>query len=83
MATIEVTYEEFRKLGAELLKALDVSDYDQIENGLHCLGCAYLGLGIKQPLSRAEQEVLAPSFLEYVTSKALMRQAELLYAEGA
>lgn len=62
MATIEVSFEQFKKMGKELLDALPTATPEEIEGGWKCFSLAYLGL--KDLTER--QELEAPLVLSVV-----------------
>jgi hypothetical protein len=72
MSTITCTLEQFKKMTAEFLQTLPSSDEDQIDNGLKCLGLAFLGMQDHQPTDVP----IAITYLDYANKKA----CEKLYA---
>lgn len=67
MSTIEVSYDEFRKMGKTLLDALPTGTEEEIEAGWKCFVLAYFGLKDLTPT----QEIEAPLLVKVVGREKL------------
>jgi len=67
MATIEVSYDEFRKMGKTLLDCLHTATEEELEAGWKCFVLAYFGLNNLTP----RQEVEAPLLVKVVGREKL------------
>ena len=81
--TIEGSYEAFRALCAEFLRAADTADADALAAGVKCVGLAFLGIqwDDSDPLHKIHQSAGAPALMRLVTKKTIERETVLAREE--
>lgn len=79
MSTITCTYDEFRRIVADFLKAADTANYEELEAGEKCVGLAYLGIqwDDNNPIHAIHRAAGAPACLRLVTQKVVEREVAL------
>jgi len=81
--SIACTYDEFRRIVADFLKAADTATMDELEAGSKCVGLAYLGIQWDgSPLQEVHRLAGAPACLRLVGKKFAERQFQLEQQEG-
>ncbi|WP_146039605.1 MULTISPECIES: hypothetical protein [unclassified Variovorax] len=83
--SIPGTYEAFRVLCAEFLRAADTAGADELAAGLKCVGLAFLGIqwDDTNPFHAIHRAAGAPALMRLVTKKAIERETTLAMAEEA
>lgn len=77
--TLQPTWDEFRRLIAEFLKAADTATLEELEAGAKCCGLAYLGIqwDDNNPLHTVHRNAGAPALMRLVTKKCIEREMAL------
>lgn len=80
--TIAGSYEAFRALCAEFLRAANA---DELAAGVKCVGLAFLGIqwDDSNPFHKVHREADAPALMRLVTKKTIERETVLAMAEDA
>lgn len=74
--TLSPTYEEFRRMVAEFLKAADTANKEELDAGAKCVGLAYLGIqwDDNNPIHEIQRSAGAPACMRLVTRKVIERE---------
>jgi len=82
--TIPGSYEAFRVLCAEFLRAAGTADADELAAGAKCVGHAYFGIewDDANPMHRINRAGGAPSLLRIVTKKVIERELAIEQADA-
>lgn len=77
--TLTPTYEEFRHMVAEFLKAADTANKEELDAGAKCVGLAYLGIQWDDgnPLHEIHRSAGAPACMRLVAKKVVEREVAL------
>ncbi|CAN7388985.1 hypothetical protein [Variovorax sp. LjRoot178] len=83
--SIAGSYEAFRVLCAEFLRAADTANADELAAGVKCVGLAFLGIqwDDSNPLHEIHRAAGAPALMRLVTKKTIERETVLAMAEDA
>ena len=83
--TLAGSYEAFRVLCAEFLRATDTANADELAAGVKCVGLAFLGIkwDDDNPLHKIHQSAGAPALMRLVTKKTIERETVLAMEEDA
>ncbi|CAN7773920.1 hypothetical protein LJR290_007681 [Variovorax sp. LjRoot290] len=81
--TIPGSYEAFRALCAEFLRASDTANSDELEAGAKCVGLAYAGIqwDDENPFHKIHRAAGAPALMRIVTKKVIEREVVLAREE--
>lgn len=80
MTTLTCTYVEFKRLSKDFFEGLKTATTEEeVEQGLKCLGLAYLGIQWDETSSTvmSDREVGAPAVLRLANKHAILRQVEI------
>lgn len=77
--SIPGTYEGFRAICSEFLRAVATTSADELEAGVHCVGLAFLGIQWDEsnPLDRIHRAAGAPALMRIVTKAVIERELAL------
>lgn len=83
--TLAGSYEAFRVLCAEFLRAADTANADELAAGVKCVGLAFLGIkwDDDNPLHKIHQSAGAPALMRLVTKKTIERETVLAMEDEA
>lgn len=83
--SIPGTYEAFRVLCAEFLRAADTADADELAAGVKCVGLAFLGIQWEDNnrFHVIHRAAGAPALMRLVTKKTIERETVLAMVEEA
>lgn len=79
--TLNCTYDQFKRLSKDFFDGLKTATTEEeVEQGLKCLGLAYLGIQWDETSSTliCDREVGAPSVLRLAQKHAILRQVEIV-----
>lgn len=78
MTTFTCTYDEFRRIVADFLKAADTASAAELDAGVHCVGLHFLGIQwTGSPLDEVHRKAGAPACMRLVTKKVIERELQL------
>lgn len=77
--SIPGTYEGFRAICSEFLRAIATTNADELEAGVHGVGLAYLSIQWDEdnPLDRIHRAAAAPALMRMVTKAVIEREMAL------
>lgn len=83
--SIPGSYEAFKALCAEFLRAADTADAEELESGAKCVGLAYLGIhwDDANPFHKIHRAAGAPALMRIVTRKVIERELVIEQADPA
>lgn len=79
MSSINVDFEELKKMTAEFVRAMPTLNLEELDNGMKCFGIAYLGCEFPDDIiGNANRNAAAPAIFRIVSKLYMDREWELL-----